>query len=332
LLMWKKRILSFLLVISMLAGLCPTTVLATGEKNNVNVHFEGHKPVYLEAEGENVLKIARTEQMSKAYTVTVQVYDNSANYEEDYRIEYDGKAISKLEGATSIYDAFRDNGELSSNLPVDAAEQIVTYEESTETAGTASDSEMLKQLRELNVLAAEFDESKAINSHLECDFEIFSRSFCLQGMDLLKSDFLKVVELFLEGTNLSQETANALLSYLCLKIAGNTKAKENSLCHKVCSFIRANYKAPLTVASIAKEFNYHPNYLGATFGKITGSSVLTYLNEVRLSASKELLLKGNSVADTAFMVGFKNADHFSKRFTEKYGLSPTRFKKENLWV
>lgn len=155
--MWKKRILSFLLVISMLAGLCPTTVLATGEKNNVNVHFEGHKPVYLEAEGENVLKIARTEQMSKAYTVTVQVYDNSANYEEDYRIEYDGKAISKLEGATSIYDAFRDNGELSSNLPVDAAEQIVTYEESTETAGTASDSEMLKQLRELNVLAAEFD-------------------------------------------------------------------------------------------------------------------------------------------------------------------------------
>lgn len=182
------------------------------------------------------------------------------------------------------------------------------------------------------VLAVEFDESKAINSHLECDFEIFSRIVCLQGMDLLKSDFLKVVELFLEGTNLSQETANALLSYLCLKIAGNTKAKENSLCHKVCSFIRANYKAPLTVASIAKEFNYHPNYLGATFGKIMGSSVLTYLNEVRLSASKELLLKGNSVADTAFMVGFKNADHFSKRFTEKYGLSPTRFKKENLWV
>lgn len=182
------------------------------------------------------------------------------------------------------------------------------------------------------VLATEFDESKAINSHLECDFEFFSQVVCLKGMDLLELDFLKIVELFLEGTVLSLETANALLSYLCLKIAGSTKAKENSLCHKVCNFIRANYKEPLTVAKIAKEFNYHPNYLGVTFGKIMGSSVLGFLNDVRLGASKELLLKGNSVTDTAFIVGFKNADHFSKKFTEKFGLSPTSFKKENLWI
>ncbi len=178
----------------------------------------------------------------------------------------------------------------------------------------------------------EFDPSKAINSHLECDFDFFSQVVSLQGMDSLGPDFLKVVELFSEGTRLSLETAQSLLSYLCLKIAGSTKEKENSLCHKVCSFIRANYKEPLTVASISKEFNYHPNYLGVTFGKIMGISVLGFLNDVRLSASKELLLKGNSVTDTAFMVGFKNADHFSKKFTEKYGLSPIKFKKENLWV
>ncbi len=184
----------------------------------------------------------------------------------------------------------------------------------------------------LPVKANEFDHEKAINSHLECDFEFFSRVAFFQGMDSLETDFLKIVELFGENTRLSIETAQALLLYLCLKIADATGEKENSLCENVCSYIRANFKEPLSVFEIAKKFNYHPNYLGTVFKKVTGNSILGYVSDTRLSSSKDLLLKGNSVAKTAFLVRFKNADHFSKKFAEKYGISPTKFKKENLWI
>lgn len=91
-----------------------------------------------------------------AQSVTVLVYDNNADYGEDYRIIFDGQPVAKLDGATSVYDAFRDKGELTSGLLFDlnafAAEEDA--EESDETPEPVSAASMLAQLDDLSVRAA----------------------------------------------------------------------------------------------------------------------------------------------------------------------------------
>lgn len=168
--MWKKRMICILMSVSMMTSLLPASVMATGTEQtsdeqqivyseNTPVRFEGKKPVYQEDEGKQTLKIVRTEKVDDEMTMTVQIYDNSANYEKDYLLQYAGREIPKIEGSTSIYDAFRDKGELTSNLPVDAAEQIVVYDDSVQSEESLSAADMLGQIRELGVMSAEFEVS-----------------------------------------------------------------------------------------------------------------------------------------------------------------------------
>lgn len=80
-------------------------------------------------------------------------------------MEYEGEQIPKIDGSTSIYDAFRDKGELTSNLPVNVAEKIVTYDETEQSEESVNASDMLKEIRDLGAMAAEFEVTFAAREH-----------------------------------------------------------------------------------------------------------------------------------------------------------------------
>ena len=119
-------------------------------------YFSSDEALFAEDGGSRKITLFR-ERAAKETSVTVKVYDNSANYGEDYRILMNGKEVEKIEGATSIYNAFRDNGESVSSLQTDYS---VTYGTSLlEEAGTANEDvnakDMLSMFDELGVCAAE---------------------------------------------------------------------------------------------------------------------------------------------------------------------------------
>jgi DNA-binding response OmpR family regulator len=63
---------------------------------------------------------------------------------------------------------------------------------------------------------------------------------------------------------------------------------------------------------------------------ITNLSTAVFIREVRLTVAKDLLLKTDlNISEIAYQCGFSNPDWFSKSFKEKFGYSPSDFRKHN---
>ncbi len=119
---------------------------------------------FAETDGSKTLTLIRSDGLSSAKSYTVLLYDNSANYGKDYRLSYGGTVIEKRDGATSVYDAFRDNGQEISGLGFDleltAANML--EQENAEGGGEINAADMLSRLDEIGALAAEFCVSFAV--------------------------------------------------------------------------------------------------------------------------------------------------------------------------
>lgn len=60
----------------------------------------------------------------------------------------------------------------------------------------------------------------------------------------------------------------------------------------------------------------------------SGKSISIYIREFRLSKALELLqTTTHPISDITYRVGFSNLAYFSRSFKEKYGESPTEFRK-----
>lgn len=69
-------------------------------------------------------------------------------------------------------------------------------------------------------------------------------------------------------------------------------------------------------------------YFKKLFIESFGVPPVRYVSNMRLERSRELLLTGRySIGETAELCGFENAYYFSKRFKQKYRISPTEYKK-----
>lgn len=95
-------------------------------------------------------------------------------------------------------------------------------------------------------------------------------------------------------------------------------------------YIEDHFDEDLTIDDIAKRFSFSRSYFSYLFKSITLKTFSEYLIGLRISASKELLLKTNdSVIDICCKVGFKNVSHFSRLFKQHTGLSPLGYRKNH---
>jgi transcriptional regulator GlxA family with amidase domain len=64
------------------------------------------------------------------------------------------------------------------------------------------------------------------------------------------------------------------------------------------------------------------------FKAVTDLTPADYLLALRLQKAYELLIQGKlRVAEVAFQVGFRNSGHFSKKFTQHYGRTPSSLRR-----
>ena len=59
--------------------------------------------------------------------------------------------------------------------------------------------------------------------------------------------------------------------------------------------------------------------------KLFGCSPQNWLDQERLTLAPDLLKELGSVKQVAFDLGFKHVSHFSRKFKERHGLSPTAY-------
>ena len=89
-------------------------------------------------------------------------------------------------------------------------------------------------------------------------------------------------------------------------------------------YIETNYSKKLTLEQIAEEAGFSKYYFARQFKKVTGMTVVGYLNLIRCTKAKKLLEQGQySVLQVANRCGFENASYFSKTFRQIMGMLPS---------
>ena len=69
------------------------------------------------------------------------------------------------------------------------------------------------------------------------------------------------------------------------------------------------------------------SYFSKLFKEYFHKSFVEYLTDIRLEKAKALLLSGETVQSTAEKTGFSDHTYFARVFKQKYGASPTDYKK-----
>ena len=113
-------------------------------------------------------------------------------------------------------------------------------------------------------------------------------------------------------------------------INAQVSVAEDKRCYTVrraLEYIRAEYMNEITIEKIAKHCGYSEFYLMKLFKQHTGSSVVDYVNNYRLTvAGRQLRDTDDDVATIAYQVGFNNVSYFNRQFKKQYGTTPKAFR------
>lgn len=104
------------------------------------------------------------------------------------------------------------------------------------------------------------------------------------------------------------------------------RGSEHPLIQVEC-FLKDNYSRPLTVKEIAEHFYINPVYLGQSFIKKNGISILEYIHNLRIEqAKKQLSQTGETVRNIAENVGYVHYHHFLREFEKRTALKPVVYR------
>jgi signal transduction histidine kinase/ligand-binding sensor domain-containing protein/DNA-binding response OmpR family regulator len=107
----------------------------------------------------------------------------------------------------------------------------------------------------------------------------------------------------------------------------NIKASEEKLLEKVHLLINKNLSNPdLSVEMISNEIGISRVHLHRKLKELTNLTTRDLIRNIRLKQAADLVtVKGLTVSEVAFAVGFANVNTFSVAFKELYGVSPTMY-------
>lgn len=93
-------------------------------------------------------------------------------------------------------------------------------------------------------------------------------------------------------------------------------------------FIKSNYMKDISINLITKEIGLNRSYFYEIFKNQTGISPQQFLIDYRMEAACKLLLQTNyKISDIARSVGYEDEFMFSRMFSKRKGISPTKYRK-----
>ena len=113
------------------------------------------------------------------------------------------------------------------------------------------------------------------------------------------------------------------------EINGSLKRFHLVTMEKAKEYIHENFNRDISLFEISSYACVSPFYFSRIFKKFTSFSPHQYLQNIRLKHS-EMLLKTSivPVAEVSFQSGFTSADYFATSFRQKYGRSPSDYRKK----
>jgi len=108
-------------------------------------------------------------------------------------------------------------------------------------------------------------------------------------------------------------------------------AKANNIVSEMLTYIHAHFREDPTLVALSDHIGLSPNYLSKLFHSHVGKTYKAYVVELKLKYASTLLSQTDTpVTDICYLCGFNSLAHFLRAFKEKFGVSPTVYRKENL--
>ena len=98
---------------------------------------------------------------------------------------------------------------------------------------------------------------------------------------------------------------------------------------RVLSYIDQHFAEPLTLETVAKQFNISISSLCHMFSRYTGRSMYEYTLYRRINYACEMLMAGQPLSSVAYQCGFNNYSSFMRMFKKIIGMPPNAYLKQN---
>ena len=96
---------------------------------------------------------------------------------------------------------------------------------------------------------------------------------------------------------------------------------------QVIGYIHSESHRTITLEELSELVGISSCYLSRMFHRITGYSIVTYINHTRCERAKQLLAQQNlSVEAVAYECGFANVSYFIRTFRKMTGTVPSEYR------
>ncbi|WP_170299096.1 hybrid sensor histidine kinase/response regulator transcription factor [Larkinella terrae] len=107
---------------------------------------------------------------------------------------------------------------------------------------------------------------------------------------------------------------------------GSAPAESDPFLEQITALLEANLdKSGFRVEEVMRQTSMSRMSLHRKMKTLTGMSPGDFIRLYRLKRATQLLTKGHTIAETAYMVGFETPAHFSKMFRAQYQITPSQF-------
>ena len=108
----------------------------------------------------------------------------------------------------------------------------------------------------------------------------------------------------------------------------NKKARHSDLIYRTIQYLHNNYASKITLDDVANSVHISPTYLSRVFKREVGSSMVDFLNRIRIEKSKELLLDSQiRLIEVAMQCGFESQSYFNRMFKQICAMTPQQYRK-----
>lgn len=183
--------------------------------------------------------------------------------------------------------------------------------------------EYLNTLRGLAV--SELSVKKLVESTLyNTIFELNENGFCPPQLEERKMSFLTEA-----GAADSLDGLIGAVSSIYGEIRDiMEEAHGNGLYLRITEYLYWHYSEPVTLRTLARDFNMNYTYFSACFSSHMGQGFNECLNSIRMEKAKELLAESNrSLSEIAQETGYTDQSYFGRVFKKQTGYSPHAYRK-----
>ena len=114
-------------------------------------------------------------------------------------------------------------------------------------------------------------------------------------------------------------------------ISGTTVSKFTEILKRYFESGKLQKEGLPSVKYMASELSISSRYLSDLLKQETGKTALEHIHILLIMEAKNLLLStDNTVAETAYQLGFENPPYFSRLFKKEIGLTPTEYREQFL--